>query len=395
MQTETEEIIEELTEKAEGGGEDHAGTAKRYHMARLVVLALLVLFVILTLILGRGELKAENFRYFARYFRINPFRSSSVYFGIDYTGNSDTRFAMYKEDLLVFSDGEMTLYNLSGKKLISSSLTSSDSFDADGRYLAIYRRGGYIARLYNSFSEIGEIQTDHPITDISTSQGGGFAVTASDAGGDEVTVYDKSLDAVYTCAPSGRQVLFAALSPDGKALGIFSEGVEDGEIFSEILIKSTLDDKTLYSEKIYGEMPLGIFFCDGGGLFSLTDKKLRAIGSGFGGEKEISFSGDVVFAGCAGDDFIVCERGKYSSELNVRRISDAGKLRAEYTVPGEVYRMTAGKERIYFLSSDRIYVCGDGVSSVAVQSGAADLFELSDGKVLLCYSYGTALADAG
>ena len=199
--------------------------AEKYHVAKYVMIVVLAVMILFTAIFGSSELKSENFKYFFKYFQINPFSSSASYSDITFTGNPDMKFSMYKGDLVSLCDGTMTIYSISGRVQLSVEAGNADAIESDGKYLALYRRGGNTATLYNSFSDVHTINCNYPITDIDVSADGGFAVVTSEKDSrSSVLVYSKAFSLIYTWKSADKYVSSAELSDNGKCIGIFAYG---------------------------------------------------------------------------------------------------------------------------------------------------------------------------
>lgn len=377
--------IIEKNDAEKSGAAYYRKLAVRYNTARLAVLAALVIFAFATLIFGRGSLKNENFAYFFRCFGGDA-PASSDNWKIVYRGNADTEFALYKENLLVSGDGDFVLYDMKGRELISSFGENLDTFDASGKYLAAYRRGGFSGKLYNSFSEAYGIKTDKAISDISTSENGAFAVTTELDYGSAVDVYSGSFERIYSWQSADKCLMLAELSGDGEKLGLFAVGVDEGGVFSEALIKSLPGGDTLCDVRFSGEMPLGMYFLSGGNAALLTEKSLHIVNRRGREIKEMFFSGEVIFAGCDGKNIIVCLKNRNALLTDVCVISSSGKTEAEYTVNGRVYKMYIDEEESYLLSQGKMYICGEDVRECPIPDGVLDVLRLQNGKFILCFS---------
>ena len=86
-----------------------------YGLAKFGAIVVLVIFVLLTTIICRRDLRAENFRYLFKYIDIDPASTSANYKDIYYSAGSSSNFYFYKGDLVLSGDGKLKLYNISGK----------------------------------------------------------------------------------------------------------------------------------------------------------------------------------------------------------------------------------------------------------------------------------------
>lgn len=370
------------------------GLAEKYHVAKYVMLAVLVLMVLFTSVFGSSELKPENFRYFFKYFQINPFSSSASYSDITFTGNSDMKFSMYKGDLVSLCDGMMTIYSISGKVQLPAEAGDADTIESDGKYLALYRRGGNTATLYNSFSDVHTINCDYPITDIDVSSDGGFAVVASGKDSrSSVLVYSKAFSLVYTWKSADKYVSCAELSDNGRYIAVFACGTENGIPFSELTVKKTGSDASVISEKYRGESPYYVFFAGDGGIVSVTDKAARFY-SQSGEKRGEKIFGKTLFDVCFSDGeavFALADAGYSGADIII--FSDKGEEKESFRIDERIYAIRSGEGITVFLGYGKIYVKGLYEGESEISGGALDMFVLDKNNVLLCYTYGTELAE--
>lgn len=368
--------------------------AEKYHIAKYVIIGVLAAMILFTAVFGSSELKAENFKYFFKYFQINPFSSSASYSDITFTGNSDMKFSMYKGDLVSLCDGTMTIYSMSGRVQLSAEAGDADTIESDGKYLALYRRGSNTVTLYNSFSDVHTINCDFPITDIDVSSDGGFAVVASEKDArSSVLVYSKAFSLVYTWKSADKYVSSAELSDSGKYIGIFAYGTENGIPFSELIVRKTGSDASVVSEKYRGESPYYIFFSEDGGVISVTDKAVRFYSQN--GEKrgEKVFGKTISDVCFSGGKLVFALSDAGHSGTDILSFSDSGEEKENFRIDDRIYAMRSGEENTVFLGYGKIYIKGLYDGETEIKGGALDMFLIDRKEVLLCYTYGTELAE--
>lgn len=368
--------------------------AGKYHVAKYVIIVVLAVMILCMAIFGSGELKAENFRYFFKYFQVNPFSSASSYSDITFTGNPDMKFSVYKGDLVSLCDGKMTVYSISGKVQLSADAVGADTVESDGKYLALYKRGGGEATLYNSFSAVHTVTSEYPINDIDVSSDGGFAVITSEKNvRSAVLVYSKAFSLVYTWKSTDKYVSSAKLSDNGRRIGIFASGTENGIPYCELIVKKTGTDETLVDEKYRGETPYYVFFSGDGGIISVTDRTVRFYSPS--GEKrgEKAFSGTVTDV-CFSDGKLIVARSEVGfSGTNITVFSGDGKSRSDFSTGEKIYSVCTAGENVFLLGHGKLYIKGQYESETDIENGALDMFALDGKNIILCYTYGTRLAD--
>ena len=383
------------------GGKASAGSywaalAAKYHIAKYAVIVVLAVMILFTAIFGSGELKTENFRYFFKYFQVNPFSYASSYSDISFTGNPDMKFSMYKGDLVSLCDGKLTVYSLSGKTLLSADALGADTVESDGKYLALYKRGGNTATLYNSFSAVHTINSDYPINDIDVSSDGGFALATSEKNvRSSVLVYSKAFSLVYTWKSTDKYVSSVRLSENGTNIGIFASGTEGGIPYCELIVKNTGNDMMVVSEKYRGETPYYIFFSSDGGIISVTDRAARFYSRS--GEKrgEELFSRTITDARFEAGKLVIAGGEVGFSGTNVTVISEDGRNKDTFSTDEKICSICADEDRVYLLGYGKLYIKGGDESELEIESGAINMFSVGKNDIVLCYTYGTRLADVG
>lgn len=365
--------------------------ANVYHIAKYAVVVLLVIFVLITAIAGRGELKSENFKYFFKYFQMNPFSRSS-YEGIRYIGNADMKFSMYKGDLFVLCDGNATLYNMAGRAILADHTDGADSFDSSGKYLAVYRRGAMTAKLYNSFSDVYTVNTEYPITCVCTDGDGGFAVVSSEKGvRTSITVYNQAFAPVYIWRSTDKYAVCCALSDDGSRLGVLAVGTSGGVQYSQLMVKNVLNGETVCEQTYSGEQPLGLCFMKNGDVVSVTDKAMRAYSSKGTEKFEAPLSGELECIEAGELGLTVCTASGNGSLISV--YDKDMKKTAEFTVGTKVIKTITTEKATYALAYDKFFEYKGELSATDIDGGAVNMFSLSDGDVLICYPSGTELKE--
>lgn len=363
-----------------------------YVTARLAVLCALVAFIVLFVAIGHNDMRAENFRYLIRYLDRSSFSPADGYSTLYYKGDSPA-FEMYKGNLAVLADGELSLIDASGNTVMTDTVAADAEFAAaqNERYLVLFSRSQGVVRAYNSFSSVFEKK----FSSIYSVYGfeDGFAVIAAGEGyrtdvtvmnADFRVIYTLSTDNIVTAALLKKNSLYlASVTPD--VAGAFSgEDITAGEI-------GAFDVRTgnvLFRSKLCG-MPLGIYH-DGETLFTAaTDGVYLFTGDGETAEhyrftvtNAFTDGGFAVTAddGGRGRTLFFDRNGVFSCDCG--SVADVGFSDGVYVLSqSAVYRLEK--------SGETAEVCGiktfaAEAAKASVRSGGLRVFPLSDGKVLFC-----------
>lgn len=363
-----------------------------YKLCGKITAVVLTAFILLTCIVGHGELKKENFKYFLKYFEDNRFSISSKYEDSLLSGNSNMRFGLYKGDLAVLCDGDMILYDLSGRTLYKESC-GKKIIDVKGKYIAAYSCGETGAVLYNSFSEVYNIKTDFPVLSVKVAYDGGFCVTELENGGCTVDVFNKAFLKIYTWSSLSRYVCCTGLSRRSDRVGIFTQSTDGGIEYAGLTVKETGTDKTVADFRYRGETPLGICFTDDGGFIAVTDKAIRFFSEKGTSENEYIYNGQLLCFDISSDNTSYAVRPEGTSQTKVFVYKNDGVFLFDCTCESRITKLES-RNNIVCMSDGLIYVAdknGGKVKMYECPPGESDCFTLENGDILVCYIYGTKL----
>ncbi len=229
-----------------------------YRLARMVTLAVFVLFLLVMITSFSEEITIDNMMYLLRDINVTS-DNAAAFSNVSYTAEPIQRFAVYRDELLYVTGGEARLFSATG----GTGLTVPMSFESpvamtSEKYLLIYNLGGSSFSVCNSFSELYRGETMYPILSCDIAANGDFVVVS---GGRErrstVLLYnsDFELKAKYS---KGDYVSSAAISDDGKRLVMTSFGVEESEYFFDVSFYAVGADAPTATDRITGEYPLAV-----------------------------------------------------------------------------------------------------------------------------------------
>lgn len=368
-------------------------TADFYRIAKYAVIVFLFVFIIVAGIACRKDLRAENFRYLFKYVDINPVSTTSSYRDIYYFSDSDTVFALYKNDLAVIGDGKIDLYNIAGKNIMTVK-TEGDKLlcDGTGKYLISYYPGTGHISLYNSFSKLYEINLDYPVMYVSGGEGGGFAVITRDGEyASAVYVYNGSFRSVYSWKSNEKYAFSCALSPNGRKVAILSYSSNGGNFSRELSVRNVSNDNTELLVSSEGGFPLDVGFFSDSSLYVLYSDGLEIYDSKLSSVCKESFKNDVMTYSVS-ENGIAVMTGKTLSNVEISLYCREGHKKFTENFPYTVLDSSVYNDRIYLLCDGAVYIISEEETvSAEIAKECRAMFVFDDGNVLLCYNDHTAL----
>lgn len=164
--------IDDYAEK----NEYYLSVARRFKLARLLMIMLLVLYALLMLTFFGEDITVSNFKYLLRDINISS-SSGEAFSKVSYSAEPIQRFDIYRGELLYVTGGEVRLYSATGNTGLSSELSYEEPTTVStDKYVLIYDLGGDTFSLYNSFSELYRESTEYNIISADISEDGSFAV---------------------------------------------------------------------------------------------------------------------------------------------------------------------------------------------------------------------------
>ena len=246
---------------------------RRVRLARYGVLLFFILFLIFSMTFFREEITFDNFRYLMKYLEVSPPEKDGTENLFSFSGNG-TAVGMLNGKPFSVSDGTVTSYDLSGRKLMTESFHyQNPTAVANGRYLLLYDIDGTGISVYNSFSELYSKNLPTAIESAYLSDDGGFAVVTREksyAGG--FAVYNNRYKKIYSFMTRTAAVTDVCYDGSGNRAACASPDAQNGDFYTEILtFDLNQDDDIKAKATLVGEMPLSMF-CAGEHFALMTDR---------------------------------------------------------------------------------------------------------------------------
>ncbi len=359
-----------------------------YRLAKYGALVVLVIFVVLTTIICRKDLRAENFRYLFKYIDVDPSSTSANYKDIYYSAGSTSYFASYKGDLVLVGDGKLTLYNISGKNIMSGELGTDEAVcDADGKYLLSYNPGENTVSLFNSFSKLYSITYDYPVTSASAGEDGSFAViTRDDNYRSAVYVYNSTFKRVYSLRSNEKHAASAAVSPNGKYAAVLSYFPSTGLYGRELVVRNISKNTVSLTVQTEGKLPIKTGFFANSTLYALYSDGISFYSERFKEGANVSFEDTVQYYRVF-DEYIAVLTGKTKANAFLHVYDTEGNEKFTQSFPFSVIDIHIIDDKIYLLAPNAVYLCGGKDMNVAYFDGRVqNMFVFDDGNVMLCFA---------
>lgn len=344
-------------------------TAQEYYLrlARAVtafkygLILLLVVFVAYCVTFKSDEITLDNFKYIGKVIDVNsqitPSNGDVLYFDADDTN----RFGLVRGDLAVANSNGVSVYMLSGSRLLKSNF----KFDCpvvlqSEKNAFVYDLGGTELKIFSSYANVETQSYSYPILGAAVNEKGTFAVISSERGyRSALFVYDEHFRPVYRQFFGEVYLTAADINEEGTELVTAAVKSVNGENATVVNCFSVNEEKALYELTVAGEFPWKVSYSADGGFSLLTDKALRI----YNADKEcictVSFEGKTVSDCKLSEEFAILSFSPSS-------LSGSKELAVYSTENGqELYRTIYSKgiknfevlgDKVYALSASELSV---------------------------------------
>lgn len=364
--------------------ERYLKTAGIYRCVRYGVILLLVVFLLGMLNFFREEITIENFRYLMRNVNFELRTELGETGSISYDSNSLNRFAVYKGSLAQISDRRLAIYDSTGRTSYTGSLNySSPAICASEKYVLAYDRAGGAFSLYTGFSQAYADTTDYPITDVSLTDSGVFAIASrsKDYFG-VVTVYSGSFQ-LMNKIQKNKYIASVDLSLDGKNLLIASYYIGESGIVTELMTLAVDSDEPTLLFTLDGILPWEARWMEDGRFVLICEEGVKFFDNegkifntyGFSDKNVIEYKVSRSLSEIA----LLCAEGTKTEATRLILLDGEGKTSLEHSFPDPITAPTFAADGLILLSGNvarritedgKIYrYVGDSVFQAAAAGG--------------------------
>lgn len=368
--------------------EYYLAVSRRFKLARLAMLFLLVLYMIFMIMFFGEDITVSNFKYLLRDINISS-SAGEAFSGVNYSAEPIQRFDIYRGDLAYVTGSEIKLYSATGNVGLSSEISYEEPAVVSGeKYILVYDLGGYGFSLYNSFSELYRESVQYRIISADISNSGGFAVLT---GGREyksiVSLYNDDFELVSRYSKNV-YITDVALSENAERLVMTSISTTASDFVTTVHFYVPGEDSEAASATVVGEYPLAVEAIENGFAVFGTG---GVYFFGMDGEK----TGEYKYSGNAGmtavtDSYIVITIPQNALESRNRIIvlDSLGNERYNKVLDEKITDVSVSENgKAFVLTSGRaimINISSNAEKSAAVSGGAKKLMATGKESALLC-----------
>jgi hypothetical protein len=377
--------------KTEGENPYYKQISITYRHAKHIITALLITFILFMLAFFRSEITAENFRYLIE--SINPnspgFSNESRIIYFDNT--SQTQVGMYKGDLVVVNPSNVSLLNMLGKTVLQYNISyAKPVLSLSKQYMIVYSQGEYTYTVNNTFTRLFTETLDYPITGITSSDSGMYAVITKNLQYRSVVyIYDKNFNKISQILKD-KLVLDVAFNNSGSELIITSVYNKDGDYRTEVITLNPSSNTPSSTNEFNDTYGIKAEYRSDGGFTLLCDNQLIFFNSKSEVVSTYEFHGRIPLKYYVGNEYTAV----FFNENVIGNISEIfvfdknGNIIYNETISGQIEYFAGVSSYIFALITDRIIMINltDGTSvTTDIEAGAYKLLMKDDSSLTACY----------
>ena len=238
----------------------------KYLKASHILYIALAACLLLTLLFNAKLLTYNNFNYLIRDFNAAIDLASENYNSISYSNDELRVTKNFRGGIITASTNDMTIYTATGKKTLQLNETFiSPQIATSQKYAIIYDLGGVNYSIYNSFARVHHNSSKFPISFITISENGWYAIVSKDSDHNSIVyLYDDDFSLRNTYYYAHKYVFSVSINDKASKIGIVTaESDPSGDKFSTFVdIYEPKQDRVSFSVKLGSALPCGSAFND-------------------------------------------------------------------------------------------------------------------------------------
>lgn len=254
----------------------------RIEVIKAVVLLCFFAFIAGVVIYNRDLFTTENARVVLSYFDFgHTTLEKQDDQKIRFIGNSENRYAAYKNQFCVISSDGLRIFPRSAREESFFTMPSENPILlSSSRFLLTYDFGKNYVNIFNGGGLVKNIVFDYPVYCATVSDSGYFAISAGARGyKGSVVVYDRNMRRIFEWFSSEGYIGDIALSQSNDSLCAISILTEGGVIASNISLyrfDSSIPVKVVH---VADDMMIDVTYKDPNLIMAVSDKKLLLLDS--------------------------------------------------------------------------------------------------------------------
>lgn len=283
--------------------------------------------------------------------------------------------SMDNEIIILYNDHSHTL-SAHAVPMLSLQTESSNTVLKvnNGRALIVDRTENTLT-LQSKTEQLGTVELDNSIITASIGGNGCFAAaTYNSIATSTLTVYDRSLEAVFSWNCSNERITDVALSKSGKTVAVSVAGVKDAVIYSRLIVFDVDSPEPVGELRFDGTFLLKTVFTSRGRVIAVgdnmtvvTDKKCQKLG-------EFTYTEDTLSHAVCDDNgnTVICVSEFGGSKTRLTRIDSSGNTDFDKSIDGNIGSVDVLGSKTAVLNGTKVdYINTKGEASKSVTLGSS------------------------
>jgi hypothetical protein len=263
--------------------------ADNYSKASHILFISLAVCLIFTLLFNSKLLTYNNFNYLLKDIDSAVEIASENYNSISYTNDELRVTKSFRGGIVTASTTDIAIYTATGKKtLYANEIFVVPEIVSSQKYAIVYDLGGYNYNVYNSFANVHSQKCDYPISSISVSDSGLYAVSSRDNEHSSVVyLYDNDFNLINTYLFASKYVFSVSINSSGDRIAIITaEPAPEGDKFlTSVMICEPGKKSDIATIELTQCIPYGSAFTESGDLQIICSNGLYILDSSNGAVK--------------------------------------------------------------------------------------------------------------
>ena len=371
-----------------------ASLADKYSIVSHILYIVLVACLVFTLLFNSKLLTYNNFNYLLRDLDSAAEIASQNYNSISYTNDELRVTKSFRGGIITASTSDIAIYTATGEKtLYANEIFVSPEIVSSQKYAIVYEHGGYNYNVYNSFANVHSSKSTHPISLISVSDNGSYAVVSKDNEHSSVVyLYDNDFQLMNTYLFASKYVFSVSINPEGNRIAIVTvEATSDGDKFqTAVMICEPGKKDDLATVKLSCGIPYGSAFSSSGALQVVCSDGLYVLNENNG---ELKNTFEITNARAHRVSI-----GKYGCAIalsnNIGTVNDTvivfdkdGKMLYSIDVSNGILDLEYFKDYIFINQTDsllKINIKNGKKDTISVLDKGNDIIVYNENNVLIC-----------